>query len=75
MRALLALVVALAATGCYHDKYDVGGPPREEYHLPPDAPRYNQPDTATYRPKTPEKQQDTLINKGRGGNPNGLGGF
>lgn len=66
MRALLALVVALATVGCYHDKYDVNGPVREEYHLPPNEPRYNQPDTATYRQKAPEKQQETLINKGRG---------
>lgn len=73
MRALLALVVALAATGCYHDKYDVNGPVREDYHLPPNEERYNRPDTAAHRQKTPEKQQDTLINKGRGGaNPNGF---
>ena len=73
MRALLALVVALAATGCYHDNYNVSGPPREDYQLPPNEERYNRPDTATYRPKTPEKQQDTLINKARNGaNPNGF---
>lgn len=71
MRALLALVVALAATGCYHDKYNVNGPVREDYHLPPDEPRYNRPDTATYRQKTPEKQQDTLIKGRNGANPNG----
>ncbi|MBN9118197.1 MAG: hypothetical protein J0I06_03380 [Planctomycetes bacterium] len=77
MRALLALVVALAAVGCYHDKYDVNGPKREEYYLPPDEARYNLPDTATYRRKAPEKQQDTLMNRGKGGGPigNGLGGF
>ena len=74
MRALLALIVALAATGCYHDKYDVNGPVREEYHLPPNEERYNRPDTATYRQKTPEKQPDTLTNKGRGG-AGGPGGF
>ena len=46
MRALLALIVALAAIGCYHDKYDVNGPKKEEYYLPPDEPRYNLPDYA-----------------------------
>ena len=51
MRALLALVVALAAVGCYHDKYDVNGPKRgDDYYLPPNEDRYNKPDTATYRP-------------------------
>jgi hypothetical protein len=78
MRALLALVVALfalAAIGCYHDKYDVNGPVREEYRLPPDEARYNQPDTATFRRKAPEKQQETLMNRNKGGGPGGPGGF
>ena len=77
MRALLALVVACATVGCYHDKYEVNGKLREEYHLPPDEPRYNLPDTATYRRKPQEKQQDTLMNRNKGGGPtgNGLGGF
>lgn len=84
MRARLALVVALvalAAVGCYHDKYNVNGPKKEEYYLPPDEPRYNEPDTATYRAKPAPKQQDTLSNKMGGGGGggrmggNGLGGF
>jgi hypothetical protein len=81
MRARLALIVALAAIGCYHDKYNVNGPQKEEYHLPPDEARYNMPDTAAYRKPATLKQQDTLMNKmtgGGGGRPlggNGLGGF
>ncbi len=83
MRALLALVVALAAVGCYHDKYNVIGKHKEEYVLPPDTDRYNLPDTATYKAPPPPKQQDTLMNKASGGGgmgkgipgPNGLGGF
>jgi len=81
MRALFALIVALASVGCYHDKYNVNGPKREDYVQPPDEARYNLPDTATYRPKSAEKQQDTLLNKASGGGPsgrmggNGLGGF
>jgi hypothetical protein len=78
MRAALVLIVALSAVGCYHDKYNVNGPKREDYYLPPDETRYNEPDTATYRPKSPEKQQDTLMNKAKGGGGmrgNGLGGF
>jgi hypothetical protein len=84
MRALIALAavaVAVAATGCYHDKYGLAGPKREDYLLPPDQKRYNEPDTATWRPPPPPKQQDTLMNKGGGGGGgpsmgrNGLGGF
>jgi hypothetical protein len=78
-RALVGLIVALAALGCYHDKYNVNGPKREDYTLPPDEPRYNLPDTATFRPPPPTKQQDTLLNKAVGGAPGrpggGLGGF
>ena len=66
MRALLALVLALAAVGCYHDKYNIEGQKKEDYVMPPDEPRYNEPEKATYRPKPPEKQQDTLMNKGGG---------
>lgn len=74
MRALLALIVAVAAVGCYHDKYNVNGPVKEEYHLPPDEARYNQPDTATFRAKPQEKFQDTLFNRNKGGG-NNPGGF
>ena len=80
--ALVVAMVALAAMGCYHDKYNVNGPKKEEYNLPPDEARYNLPDTATYRAPPAPKQQDTLMNKGSGGGagvgrgPNGgLGGF
>jgi hypothetical protein len=78
MRALLALVVALTAVGCYHDKYNVNGPKREDYELPPDEPRFNLPETAPYKPPPPPKQQDALINKGGPGGSlsgGGLGGF
>jgi hypothetical protein len=74
MRAIIALIVAFAATGCYHDKYNVNGPKVEEYHLPPDEPRYNLPDTATYRAPPPPKKQESLMNRNQGG-PAGLGGF
>lgn len=82
MRALIATVAALAAlagTGCYHDKYDVGVPKKEEYIMPPDEARYSQPDTAIYRPKSQERQQETLLNsrnrQNLPGGPGGPGGF
>jgi hypothetical protein len=80
MRAALALIFAIvtvASVGCYHDKYQVSGPKREDYVLPPDDKRYNEPDTATYRAPAKPKQQDTLLNKGgpRGVGGNGVGGL
>ena len=79
MRALIALIVACAAIGCYHDKYNVTGPKVEEYQLPPDEARYNEPDKAVYRPPPTAKKEETLMNKGKGGGSmgpsGGLGGF
>ena len=80
MRALLALIVALATVGCYHDKYNVNGPKKEEYILPPNQDRFDLPPTAEFRPPPAPKQQDTLMGGkgggGMGGGRNGgLGGF
>jgi hypothetical protein len=88
MRALLALIVvlvALTAIGCYHDKYNVIGPKREDYEIPPHEPRFDEPPKENWRPPPPPKQQDTLMNRnnggamgsgaGAGGRPGGLGGF
>ncbi|HEY1187749.1 MAG TPA: hypothetical protein VGE74_08835 [Gemmata sp.] len=75
MRALIALIVACAAVGCYHDKYNVNGPKVEEYRLPPDQPRYNEPDKATYRPPPVPKKEENLRDRNRGGGGNGIGGF
>lgn len=81
MRVLLALVVVvvtIAAVGCYHDKHNLSGAKREDYLLPPDEKRYNEPDTANYKAKPQTKQQDTLMDKMGGprqSGGNGLGGF
>lgn len=74
MRALIALTVACAAVGCYHDKYNVNGPQVEEYRLPPDEPRYNEPDKATYRPPPTPKKEENLRDRNKGG-PGPGGGF
>ncbi len=85
MRAIIALaglIVAIATIGCYHDKYGMAAPKREDYILPPDQKRYNEPPTAEWQPPPPPKQQDTLMNKaglGGGATPglrgSGPGGF
>ncbi|AMV23625.1 hypothetical protein VT84_04385 [Gemmata sp. SH-PL17] len=77
MRALLALVVACAAVGCYQDKYNVNSPQREDYQLPPNETRYNEPDKATYRPPPTPKKEENLRDRNKGGGPGGggLGGF
>jgi hypothetical protein len=74
MRALFVLAVALTAIGCYHDKYNIEGQKKEDYVMPPDEARFNEPEKATFRPKPPEKQQDTLMN-GKGGPVRPAGGI
>ena len=61
--------------GCAEDKYKLTPKFREEAILPPDEPRYNLPDTATYRKPPPPKDEKTLL--GRNGTPgmSGPGGF
>jgi hypothetical protein len=64
--------------GCYHDKFNISGPKREDYEIPPDQPRYNLPDTAPYKAPPPPKQVDTLMGGRGGGNSpigSGPGGF
>ncbi|AWM35757.1 hypothetical protein GobsT_65500 [Gemmata obscuriglobus] len=75
MRALIALVVACAAIGCHHDKYDVRRPKVEEYYDPPNEPRYNEPDKATYRPPPAQKKEENLRDRNKGGPGGGPGGF
>ena len=73
-KALLAGLLAtavLAAVGCHHDKHRVSVPQVEEYPLPPDEPRFNNPPTAEYR-KPPVKRDDpSLMGKGKGGGSGG----
>ena len=76
LAGLTAAIVVLV--GCHHDKYGVKYTPKEEYVLPPDDIRYNQPPTAEYR-KPPAKKDDakTLLNANNkmGPNPQSPGGF
>jgi hypothetical protein len=73
----LALTVSLltVSTGCYHDKHNIKPPVVEEYQLPPDEKRYNQPDTAPYKKPTPAKEEKTLLSRPGGFPGGGPGGF
>lgn len=61
---------------CYHDKYHMKPPEREDYTLPPQEKRFNEPETAPYRKPLPPKEEKTLL--GRPPTPMmpaGVGGF
>lgn len=72
--AVLAAGLA-AAAGCHHDKYKLKPPEIEEYHLPPNEKRYNEPDTAPYRRPPPPKDEKALIGGRPGGGMGGPGGL
>jgi hypothetical protein len=74
----LGLVIAFLALGpgCHHDRYKIKPPVVEEYQIPPDEKRYNEPDTAPYKKPTPPKDEKSLIGKPGGmGGPGSPGGF
>ena len=73
--AVLAGGLGLLA-GCYHDKHNVRVPTVEEYPLPPDEARFNNPPTENYRKPPPKKEEKTLLGgKGAGVGPGMPGGF
>jgi hypothetical protein len=77
VRCLTALTLAGGVVaGCYHDKYQMKPPEREDYALPPHEKRFNEPETAPHRPPLPPKEEKTLL--GRPPTPTmpvGVGGF
>ena len=80
VKALLAAALAAAtvvAAGCHHDKYNLKLKPKEECPLPPDEPRFNDPETATWRKPAPKKEEKALIGgtSGKMGGPLNPGGF
>lgn len=76
LRALgLTAGLLVVGLGCHHDKYNIKPTTVEEYHLPPDEKRYNQPDTAPYKKPPPPKQEPNLLGKPGGFSGGGPGGF
>jgi hypothetical protein len=60
----LALVSTLAATGCHRDKYNLAAKFEEDYVLPPDEARFNNPPESGY--KRPAKKRETDVRNGPG---------
>ena len=74
--ALTSGMSLLAVAGCYSDKHKLAAPIVEEYKLPPDEPRFNNPPTENYRKPPMKKQEKTLLGgDGKMGGPLGPTGF
>lgn len=64
---LFALVlVSFAATGCHRDKYNLAAKFEEDYVLPPDEPRFNNPPESGYRRPAKKKETDIRNQPGLG---------
>jgi hypothetical protein len=71
---LASFAAGLAAVlGCHHDKYKLTAPQVEEYKLPPNEDRYNNPPTEQYKPP-PAKKEDSSLLGGRNKMTGGGGG-
>ena len=70
-----ALIAALLAIGCHHDKYNLIPKFREQAVEPPDAARYNLPETAELRAPAPKKEDKSASNGNIPGAPGRSGGF
>lgn len=64
--ALTSGVSLLAVVGCYTDRHKLAAPQVEEYKMPPDEPRFNDPPTEGYR-KPPVKKVEKSLLGGDGG--------
>jgi len=74
--AIGLFIAMMAAAGCAKDKYHMKPVVKEEPILPPNEKRYNEPDTATWKPPPPQKDEKTLLGRpGPAMGPSGLGGF
>jgi hypothetical protein len=63
---------ACSSLGCHHDKYNLSAKFDEEYVVPPNEPRFNNPPESGYK-KPPKKKQDDVRNQ-PGLTPGGGGG-
>lgn len=76
----LAVVVLVVGAGCHRDKYNLSAKFEEDYVLPPDEPRFNNPPESGYRKPVKRRESDVrnapggLSNAGRGGSGFGANG-
>lgn len=79
MRRLLFVLAAgaiVAGGGCHKDKYNLSAKFEEEYVLPPDEPRFNNPPESGYRKPSKKRESDVRNTPGGiGGANRGTGGF
>jgi hypothetical protein len=67
--ALTSGACLLAAVGCYSDRHKLSTPQVEEYKLPPDEARFNEPPMEGYRKPPIKKEEKSLL--GGSSRPNG----
>lgn len=70
----LTLVSLVAAVGCHRDKYNLSAKFEEDYVLPPDEPRFNNPPESGYKKPAKKKSDDIRNSPGLGSNGGGGGG-
>ncbi len=71
----IALGLVISAVGCHHDKHDLAVKFPEEYTLPPDEARFNNPPESSYRRPPPKKEFKAGPGGPGGGGGGGGGGF
>ncbi|QEL14963.1 hypothetical protein [Limnoglobus roseus] len=64
----LAFVPLFGAVGCHHDKYNLTAKFEEDYVLPPDEARFNNPPEAGYKRPAKKKNDDIRNSPGLGSN-------
>jgi hypothetical protein len=75
MRYAVVLGLVAVALGCHQAKYNLKQPVVEEYTLPPDDPRYNNPAEYPERREGPRKPPGQAPGGGPGlRGPGGIGG-
>lgn len=69
-RSLLALTLVslVAAAGCHRDKYNLSAKFEEDYVLPPDEARFNNPPESGYKRPQKKKADDIRNSPGLGSN-------
>jgi hypothetical protein len=70
-RLLGGLAIA-ALFGCHHDKHQLACKFPDEYTLPPDEPRFNNPPESGYKPR-PQKKSTNPAQAAGGAGPSGFG--